>query len=154
MIKMYIFYAASILYLPVLWWHFIYYVYVRCNQSSLHKARLLFCRKVDRIWPWRHAANICTLTEAMWRVVMSEEVGKKVQAVVDRVNQAVSRRPKVSFHRFLLSKIRNNNVLLKYAKKTNYPLVLTVLLWQAYVICSTFTHARAPYGNNGWLTAG
>ncbi|XP_077075146.1 pyridoxal phosphate homeostasis protein [Siphateles boraxobius] len=30
----------------------------------------------------------------MWRVVMSEEVGKKLQAVVDRVNQAVSRRPK------------------------------------------------------------
>lgn len=28
---------------------------------------------------------------------MSEEIGKKVQAVVDRVNQAVSRRPKVSF---------------------------------------------------------
>lgn len=41
-------------------------------------------------------------TEAMCRVVMSEEVGKKVQAVVDRVNEAVSRRPKVSFHRFLL----------------------------------------------------
>ncbi|XP_062871565.1 pyridoxal phosphate homeostasis protein [Trichomycterus rosablanca] len=30
----------------------------------------------------------------MWRVVMSEEVGRKVQAVVDRVNQAVARRPK------------------------------------------------------------
>ncbi|XP_030625181.1 pyridoxal phosphate homeostasis protein isoform X2 [Chanos chanos] len=30
----------------------------------------------------------------MWKVVMSEEVGRKVQAVVDRVNQAVSRRPK------------------------------------------------------------
>ncbi|ROL43161.1 Pyridoxal phosphate homeostasis protein [Anabarilius grahami] len=30
----------------------------------------------------------------MRRVVMSEEVGKKLQAVVDRVNQAVSRRPK------------------------------------------------------------
>lgn len=29
--------------------------------------------------------------------MMSEEVGKKVQAVVERVNQAVSRRPKVSF---------------------------------------------------------
>uniref|UniRef100_A0A671NAC9 Pyridoxal phosphate homeostasis protein n=1 Tax=Sinocyclocheilus anshuiensis TaxID=1608454 RepID=A0A671NAC9_9TELE len=38
---------------------------------------------------------VCARTEAvMWRVVMSEEVGKKVQAVVDRVNQAVSRRPK------------------------------------------------------------
>uniref|UniRef100_A0A4W4HTF8 Pyridoxal phosphate homeostasis protein n=2 Tax=Electrophorus electricus TaxID=8005 RepID=A0A4W4HTF8_ELEEL len=33
-------------------------------------------------------------TDAMWKVVMSEEVGKKVQAVVDRVNQAVTRRPK------------------------------------------------------------
>ncbi|XP_072512659.1 pyridoxal phosphate homeostasis protein isoform X2 [Salminus brasiliensis] len=30
----------------------------------------------------------------MWKLVMSEEVGKKVQAVVDRVNQAVTRRPK------------------------------------------------------------
>ncbi|KAK3518536.1 hypothetical protein QTP70_001503 [Hemibagrus guttatus] len=31
---------------------------------------------------------------AMWRVAMSEEVGKKMQAVVDRVNLAVTRRPK------------------------------------------------------------
>ncbi|XP_016376554.1 proline synthase co-transcribed bacterial homolog protein-like isoform X2 [Sinocyclocheilus rhinocerous] len=38
---------------------------------------------------------VCARTEAvLWRVAMSEEVGKKVQAVVDRVNQAVSRRPK------------------------------------------------------------
>ncbi|XP_026055915.1 pyridoxal phosphate homeostasis protein-like [Carassius auratus] len=37
---------------------------------------------------------MCACTEAEWRVVMSEEVGRKVQAVVDRVNQAVSRRPK------------------------------------------------------------
>ena len=35
--------------------------------------------------------------EAMWKVVMSEEVAKAVQSVVDRVNQAAARRPKVSF---------------------------------------------------------
>lgn len=35
-------------------------------------------------------------TEAMWKVVMSEEVAKAVQSVVDRVNQAAARRPKVS----------------------------------------------------------
>lgn len=34
--------------------------------------------------------------EAMWKVVMSEEVAKAVQSVVDRVNQAAARRPKVS----------------------------------------------------------
>lgn len=34
--------------------------------------------------------------EAMWKVVMSEEVAKAVQSVVDRVNQAAVRRPKVS----------------------------------------------------------
>jgi len=56
---------------------------------------------------------VCTRIEAMWRVVMSEEVGKKLQAVVDRVNQAVSRRPKVSFHRFLVSKTLNKDILLK-----------------------------------------
>lgn len=37
-----------------------------------------------------------TAMNAMWRVAMSEEVGKKMQAVVDRVNLAVTRRPKVS----------------------------------------------------------
>lgn len=35
-----------------------------------------------------------TAMNAMWRLAMSEEVGKKMQAVVDRVNLAVTRRPK------------------------------------------------------------
>lgn len=34
--------------------------------------------------------------EGMWKVGMSEEVGKALHAVVDRVNQAAARRPKVS----------------------------------------------------------
>uniref|UniRef100_A0A671RW48 Pyridoxal phosphate homeostasis protein n=2 Tax=Sinocyclocheilus anshuiensis TaxID=1608454 RepID=A0A671RW48_9TELE len=46
-----------------------------------------FARDVTR-------TSVCARAEAMWRVVMSEEVGRKLQAVVDRVNQAVSRRPK------------------------------------------------------------
>lgn len=32
----------------------------------------------------------------MWKVAMSEEVGKALQSVVDRVNQAAARRPKVT----------------------------------------------------------
>lgn len=32
----------------------------------------------------------------MWKVGMSEEVGKALHAVVDKVNQAAARRPKVS----------------------------------------------------------
>lgn len=32
----------------------------------------------------------------MWKVAMSEEVGKALQSVVERVNQAAARRPKVT----------------------------------------------------------
>lgn len=32
----------------------------------------------------------------MWKVAMSEEVGKAVQSVLERVNQAAARRPKVT----------------------------------------------------------
>lgn len=39
--------------------------------------------------------NITTMN-SVWRAAMSEEVGKKMQAVVDRVNLAVTRRPKVN----------------------------------------------------------
>lgn len=32
----------------------------------------------------------------MWKVAMSEEVAKALQSVVERVNQAAARRPKVT----------------------------------------------------------
>lgn len=32
----------------------------------------------------------------MWKVAMSEEIGKAVQSVLERVNQAAARRPKVT----------------------------------------------------------
>lgn len=32
----------------------------------------------------------------MWKAAMSEEVGKALQSVVERVNQAAARRPKVT----------------------------------------------------------
>ena len=34
--------------------------------------------------------------DGMWKVGMSEEVGKALQAVGERVNQAAARRPKVT----------------------------------------------------------
>lgn len=42
-------------------------------------------------------SNNLTGMNAVWRLAMSEEVGKKMQAVVERLNLAVTRRPKVSF---------------------------------------------------------
>lgn len=36
------------------------------------------------------------LLHGMWKIAMSEEIGKAVQAVVERVNQAAARRSKVS----------------------------------------------------------
>ncbi|XP_031659907.1 pyridoxal phosphate homeostasis protein-like isoform X2 [Oncorhynchus kisutch] len=44
----------------------------------------------------------------MWKVGMSEEVGKALQAVVDRVNQAAARRPKVNE---LVDKASNPQIL-------------------------------------------
>lgn len=34
--------------------------------------------------------------DAMWRAAMADEVGKALQSVVERINQAAARRPKVS----------------------------------------------------------
>lgn len=37
-----------------------------------------------------------SVSDAMWKVAMAEEVGKALQSVVERINQAAARRPKVS----------------------------------------------------------
>lgn len=37
-----------------------------------------------------------SVPDAMWKVAMAEEVGKALQSVTERINQAAARRPKVS----------------------------------------------------------
>lgn len=47
--------------------------------------------------PGRFLTSLCrSRFDGMWKVAMSEEVGKALQSVVDRVNQAAARRPKVT----------------------------------------------------------
>lgn len=71
-------------------------------EGAIFRTRLLlgwtFILKSDVVIA-ETSLTFCVIVDSfdgMWKVAMSEEVGKALQSVVERVNQAAARRPKVT----------------------------------------------------------